>query len=147
MNVTQFNETLSAAGNVPVRFQLPSGDLIPEHYHVTEVGRIDKNFIDCGGTQRQSATCLLQTWTADDVDHRLDAVKLSKIMTMAKPILVSLELPVEVEYGSDVAARYAITEAVVNPRAVTFRLKGRQTECLAMEKCGLGECAPQKGCC
>jgi predicted transcriptional regulator len=32
-----------------VTFQLPDGTTVPEHFHVTEVGLITKNFIDCGG--------------------------------------------------------------------------------------------------
>ena len=32
-----------------IAFQLPNGDLVPAHFHVTEVGQISKRFIDCGG--------------------------------------------------------------------------------------------------
>ena len=35
-----------------IAFQLPNGDLVPGHFHVTEVGKITKNFIDCGKTQK-----------------------------------------------------------------------------------------------
>jgi hypothetical protein len=31
-----------------VTFLLPNGTYVPEHFHVTEVGLITKNFIDCG---------------------------------------------------------------------------------------------------
>ncbi len=36
-----------------ITFQLPNGELVPNHFHVTEVGKITKNFIDCGGTLRR----------------------------------------------------------------------------------------------
>ncbi|MEX2380661.1 MAG: DUF6428 family protein, partial [Vicingaceae bacterium] len=29
-----------------------NGELVPRHFHITEVGVIDKHFIDCGGTVR-----------------------------------------------------------------------------------------------
>ena len=35
-----------------IAFQLPNGELVPSHFHVTEVGKITKHFIDCGGTIR-----------------------------------------------------------------------------------------------
>jgi hypothetical protein len=34
--------------NIPVT----NGTTVPEHFHVTEVGLITKNFIDCGGKVR-----------------------------------------------------------------------------------------------
>ena len=43
--------TLSEIKNIlnkleTVAFTLPDGTLVPEHFHVTEVGLITKNFID-----------------------------------------------------------------------------------------------------
>ena len=35
-----------------IGFQLPDGSLVPSHFHVTEVGKVSKHFIDCGGTLR-----------------------------------------------------------------------------------------------
>ena len=35
-----------------IGFQLPNGELVPSHFHVTEVGKITKDFIDCGGKVR-----------------------------------------------------------------------------------------------
>ena len=32
-----------------ISFELPNGELVPNHFHVTEVGQITKDFIDCGG--------------------------------------------------------------------------------------------------
>jgi len=31
---------------------LENGTMVPEHFHVTEVGVVTKHFIDCGGTVR-----------------------------------------------------------------------------------------------
>lgn len=32
-----------------LRFLLPDGGFIPFHAHITEAGRMDKTFLDCGG--------------------------------------------------------------------------------------------------
>ncbi len=140
MNVEQIYRSLEHKGNAIVRFRLPSGQWIPEHFHVTEVGRIDKHFIDCGGTRRRSVSCLLQTWTADDVEHRLNADKLVKILMLALPVLETFDLPVDVEFGVDVAAQYSVIDVDESPGTITFVLEGKQTDCLARDKCGVGEC-------
>jgi hypothetical protein len=70
-----------------IRFVLPTGSKIPPHAHVTEVARMDKKFIDCGGTFRTETHCRLQTWFADDTDHRLTAGKLLAILKNLFPFL------------------------------------------------------------
>ena len=49
MTLEQIKEILPTLENV--EFQLENGTFVPEHFHVTEVGVIQKNFIDCGGTK------------------------------------------------------------------------------------------------
>ncbi len=41
-----------------VEFQLPNGDYIPPHFHVTEVGLNSKKFIDCGSNIRNTNCCI-----------------------------------------------------------------------------------------
>ena len=36
-----------------IGFELPNGELVASHFHVTEVGKITKHFIDCGGVERK----------------------------------------------------------------------------------------------
>jgi len=147
MKVAQFQQLLEQYPNAKLNFQLPNGQQIPSHFHVTEVGRIDKSFIDCGGTIRQLASCSIQIWTADDLDHRLAPNKLAGILTIAKPVLKSHDLPVEVEYGTAAAALYSISHAEAVFGDLTFFLAGKQTDCLAKDKCGVDTCSPKAGCC
>jgi hypothetical protein len=77
-----------------MHWMLPDKSFVPDHYHITEVGRLQKDFIDCGGTIRSLASCLLQIWVADDKDHRLQTTKLAKIMEVAGAVLKSDDLPV-----------------------------------------------------
>ena len=51
-----------------IAFQLPNGDLVPRHFHVTEVGTITKNFIDCGGTVRKEEVINFQLWNENDYE-------------------------------------------------------------------------------
>ena len=43
-----------------VHLMLPDHSFVPAHFHVTEVGRVHKDFIDCGGTVRSTTACVLQ---------------------------------------------------------------------------------------
>jgi hypothetical protein len=118
---------------------LPSGEFIPDHFHVTEVGRVDKDFIDCGGTRRIDSACVIQVWTANDVDHRLSASKLRKILGLGAVLGVS-NMRVEIEYGEDVASLYKLSHVEVTPGGLLFVLAGKKTDCLAPDKCGVGGC-------
>jgi hypothetical protein len=146
MNVQELVPILEFNSDATLRFQLPTGEFIPNHFHVTEIGRVEKNFIDCGGTRRQSVACMLQTWTANDFDHRLTAGKLAKIFKLAAAVLKATDLPVEVEYGPAVAGQYVLDKAEVTGAALHLVLAGKQTDCLAKDKSGVeGCCGPD--CC
>src|SRR3954451_9900168 len=93
MTVDQLVGVLTA-NPAQIHLMLPSGEFVPAHFHVTEVGRVQKDFIDCGGTTRSTTTCVLQVWVADDRDHRLDTTKLAKIVRLAAPLLKAGDLPV-----------------------------------------------------
>lgn len=147
MNIKKLTELLEANGDSPLFITLPSGESVPNHFHVTEVGHVYKTFIDCGGTCRESVSCLLQVWTAHDVEHRLTAGKLSKILKIAeKKEITSPDLPIEVEYGDKVASQYVLVDVEVTKKGLLFILIGKQTDCLAPDKCGVSKCA-NKGCC
>lgn len=140
MDVRQLRELLTANPSAGLHLMLPDGSFVPPHFHVTEVGRVQKDFIDCGGTVRSSTSCVLQVWVATDTDHRLDATKLAGILKMAAPLLKSDELPVEVEYEAGVVSQYPIAAAEVTPRGILFHLGTKHTDCLAPDKCGVEGC-------
>jgi hypothetical protein len=47
MKLSEIKQVLATVETV--NFELPNGTFVPEYFHVTEVGLITKNFIDCGG--------------------------------------------------------------------------------------------------
>ena len=77
MKLSKIKEILPSLENV--EFQLENGNFVPEHFHVTEVGQITKNFIDCGGVIRTERVVNFQLWNADDFEHRLKPKKLLHI--------------------------------------------------------------------
>jgi Family of unknown function (DUF6428) len=151
MNYQAFRDLLARHPKAELNFALPDGDLVPAHFHVTEVGRVSKDFIDCGGTRRSETSCRLQVWIASDTDHRLDATKLAAILTLAAPLFDADDPPVEVEYEGAVVSQYPVTDADVTPRGLLFQLGTKHTDCLAKDRCGVplatadGCAAP--GCC
>ena len=135
MKLHELKNVLAQNPAARVRFQLPNGDFAPAHSHVTEVARIDKRFIDCGGTLRTESLCRLQTWSADDVDHRLTAGKLTKIFTKAGEVLLTDDLEVDVEHEVGFITQFPLGAAEVTNNEIIFRLTERHTACLAMDKC------------
>ncbi|MGL5112608.1 MAG: DUF6428 family protein, partial [Flavobacterium sp.] len=69
-----------------VHFNLPDGTSVPEHFHVTEVGLVTKNFIDCGGTVRKETVVNFQLWDANDFEHRLKPQKLLNIIELSEKV-------------------------------------------------------------
>ena len=143
MNVNDLHNLLAAHPGERMHFMLPDKSFVPAHFHITEIGRVRKDFIDCGGTVRSATTCLLQVWVAHDVDHRLETTKLAKIMEIAQPLLGSDQLPVEIEYEGEAISQYPLGGAESTPAGLLFYLGSKHTACLAPEKCGVGG----TGCC
>lgn len=140
-----------------IAFQLPNGDLVPNHFHVTEVGRVTKNFIDCGGTVRNEEVANFQLWEADDYDHRLHPEKLTNIIELSEKVLNIADLDIEVEYQGATIGKYGLDFDGTN-----FLLTATKTDCLAKDNCGIPQekpkmklaqiqtqnaCSPESGCC
>jgi len=141
-----------------IAFQLPNGELVPNHFHVTEVGKITKHFIDCGGVVRNEEVVNFQLWNADDYDHRLHPEKLLNIIELSEKVLGIEDLEIEVEYQAETIGKFGLDFNGTN-----FVLTLKQTDCLAKDQCGIPEekpkkilselrpatnaCAPGSGCC
>ena len=54
------------------RLRLPDASSVPMSFHITEVGRVQKTFLDCGGQLRERTTCQLQVWVGEDFEHRIE---------------------------------------------------------------------------
>jgi hypothetical protein len=152
MKISEFKKHLLASPEHEMRFVLPDGDVIPLHAHVTEIGRVDKNFIDCGGAGRSLSCCTLQIWVAsNDEEHRFAPGKLAKVMEMATPLFRGDDLDIEVEYEDCSISQFPVLKAEVSDGVLTFQLGSKHTDCLAKEACGLtpanSESCSSGGCC
>lgn len=156
MNLSEVKNQLSTLESVS--FKLPNGTFVPEHFHVTEVGLVTKNFIDCGGTVRNETVVNFQLWDANDFEHRLKPKKLLDIITLSEKVLGIADLEIEVEYQDTTIGKYDLEFNGEN-----FELVNKQTNCLAQDKCGIpldklkvrlsettsqsNTCTPGGGCC
>ncbi|WNM17869.1 DUF6428 family protein [Flavobacterium capsici] len=153
MKLSEIKEVLKSVE--AVNFQLPDGTFVPEHFHVTEVGLVTKNFIDCGGTVRKETVVNFQLWDANDYDHKLKPQKLINIIELSQKTLGIDDFEIEVEYQNTTIGKYDLDFDGQN-----FQLLNKQTACLASDKCGtekpkvkLSEltadacCTPGGGCC
>jgi hypothetical protein len=155
MKLSEIKKHLSELNTIA--FQLPNGELVPNHFHVTEVGKITKNFIDCGGTVRNEEVVNFQLWNADDYDHRLHPEKLIHIIELSEKVLDIKDLEIEVEYQGQTIEKFGLDFDGTN-----FRLTSKQTDCLAKDNCGIPAekpkvklaeinnepcCAPDGNCC
>ena len=153
MKISQFAAHLEAHPEHELAFILPDGGRIPVHAHITEVGRVDKSFIDCGGTIRSVSSATLQAWVADDVDHRLAPGKLASVLEMSKTLFRGEDLDVEIEYEDGFISQFPVIDGGAEGNCVYFRLGTKHTDCLAKDIClpggpkVEGACCAGSGCC
>ena len=157
MKISEFKNRLENVENFTI--QLPNGTMIPAHFHITEMGLLTKNFIDCGNTIREEKYITFQVWLAGDLDHRLEPSKVFKIINASKNLIGDADLELEVEYQ---------TESTIGKFGLDFAngkfiLTPKETTCLANDHCGIpmdkikasiGEikekaacCTPDSSCC
>ena len=160
MILSELKSLLAAHPDHVFRLLLPDGEPVPVSFHITEVGRVHKTFLDCGGTPRETITCQLQVWVGKDYDHRIETGKMAGILEKGKPMLPDESVPVEIEYEDRVISQYTIESHELTGDAVILKLAHKHTECLAPELCGLqmpdlrlpaiggkSNCCGPSGCC
>lgn len=156
----RFSEVKEALNKIEsVVFQLPNNSFVPAHFHITEVGLITKNFIDCGGVVRQEKIINFQLLEANDFEHRLVPSKLLGIIEKSESIFNFDDLDIEVEYQTDTIGKFGL-----DFDGISFQLTNKKTACLAEDACGIlpskqkiklvelssnstSSCTPGSGCC
>lgn len=147
-----------------IDFELPNGEMVASHYHLSELGNFTKTFMDCGGKIRIEHTVNFQLWTADDTHHRFTAEKLQGIIRLAEDKISLRDGDIEIEYqGANTIEKYRLAFTGSH-----FKLMPTTTACLAdnqscvtpehtetKPKVNLGDlvakkqntCTPGGGCC
>ena len=147
MSLEVFRQALAANPSLGLRFRLPTGGLTPIHLHLTEVARVEKRFIDCGGTVRTEVTARLQLWAADDTDHRVDCAKALQVLSRGAELVGSTALPLEAEYDFPLLTVFPVLGSVVEGRERIFLLGAKHADCLAPAICVPKSGQPGSGCC
>jgi len=157
MKLSEFKTSLEQVSVFSI--QLPNGALVPAHFHITEMGLLTKNYIDCGNTVREEKQITFQVWFAGDLEHRLAPSKVFKIIDASKNLIGVQDLELEVEYQME----STIGKFGMEFANGTFILTPKETTCLAQDHCGIppekmkvsiGEwkvktscCTPESNCC
>lgn len=113
-------------------FVLPDGEKVPSHFHLTELGRTTKDFVDCGGKMRSESQAILQLWVASDYSHRLSPDKLLEIIEMGEKHWDLETLEVQVEFQLSTKSIYGLKH-----EGGQFHLTPVHTDCLAESACGI----------
>ena len=145
MKIQELQRSLQDHPDSFPRFVLPDGHYIPAQAHITEVGHVVKNFIDCGGMTGKEEKVVLQTHVGNDSKHRLRSDRFAKILELGKRVLPSPELEVDVEYDCCVVSQYPITEARPAGEHLDLILGRSRTQCRPRER-GKPETAPDTCC-
>lgn len=157
MKLSDFKNVLSSIEKIS--FRMPNGKFVEDHIHVTEVGMLNKQFIDCGGVVRNESKVGFQLWKDDkDIDHRLSSEKLLNIIFLSEEKLNIIDEEIELEYQAETIGKYG-----VEFNGFEFVLTNKKTACLAEDNCGIplvkqkvllsdlqsnsSSCDPQSGCC
>ena len=153
MKLSTFKKTISELDTL--KFQLPDGHFVPAHFHITEVGNLTRNYIDCGGIVRQENKISIQLWVASDNDHRLKPDKVLDILKLAEKQFELSNIDVEVEYQQSTIGRFKLAFD-----GSVYQLINTHTTCLAQDKCGISQekprvrltpkglsCNPESNCC
>jgi len=155
MKVKELVEVLKAQASIG--FVLPNGNTVPAHFHITEMGLVLKNYVDCGGKMRNERSATFQLWVAGDTDHRMTSQKFMGIIAIADGLYGIQDLEVQVEYQQETIGVFDL-----NYNGEKFILQSKQTACLAEDACGIpvskqkvslsqlgdsNQCTPGGGCC
>jgi len=155
MKLSQIKELLREMDSLA--FRLPDGQEVPRHFHLTEIGKVTKEFIDCGGNHRRDQAVNFQLFHAQDHEHRLAPQKLLQIIERSEKSLALDDLQIEVEYQGRTLEKFNL-----DFDGTHFLLTAKHTDCLAKDSCGIPSqkpglamadlgssqgCSPKTGCC
>lgn len=154
MKLSEFKNHLLSAD--PLIFVQSNGNVVPLHFHITEAGLVNKQFIDCGGVVRSEKNISLQLWVAHDYDHRMNSAKVLSIIEKFEGTFGTSDEELEIEYQMDTIGKYGLT---FDGRR--FVLIPKHTNCLAPNACGIPPekqkvslaalqnncCSPEGNCC
>ena len=134
MKLTELQNVLDAHPLAVPRFVLPDGGHIPVHAHITEVGHVIRNFIDCGGLTGTEEKIVLQTHVGRDISHRLRSDRFARILRLGNQVVPNPDLEVNIEYDCCAVSQYPIKQARPTGDYLDLTLARGRTQCRARER-------------
>lgn len=154
MKLSEFKKHLEKTNEFQI--QLPNGNFVPKHFHITEMGIINKKYTDCGNTFREENYFTFQLWYSVDTWHQLTSEKVLKIISGIEKNTNVGDNDILVEYQDE----NTIGKFGLEFNGENFELTPTKTTCLAQDNCGIPTekikkslkelsscCTPESGCC
>lgn len=134
MNTQKFIEQLESNPELKTSFYFMDKQLVPDHYHITEIKNIISESVDCGKTKHIEKLTVVQLWaTNEDIGkHQLYNNKIGTIFQGIDNALgLNKEAEILFEYGDaqNRTASYKIENIVVEDNALVVTLYVPKTEC------------------
>ena len=149
LSYQEFISLLQKNSDLLLTFYLPDKQKISEHFHLTEVGFVQGNFVDCGGVGRIEKSVQLQLWLGKDKAHFINPeafLKILKIVEQKNPDATSYyNKKLLIEYDHGTVIRYEIGSYQIRNGYLEFFLTSQKTECRAMSRAACGQ--KQSACC
>ncbi len=155
MNLAEFTSALSEQTSA-ISILLPTGAEVPAHFHITDVGVITHDMIDCGGQHSTTQHVQAQLWLGEDTEHRMSAKTLSGILGASQSIFDKFagieSAPVHIEYQlNSTISKYMVESVESGCCGVTIHLSNVHAVCLELERnpesTMCGNDANSSGCC
>ena len=134
MKTKEFTQIIGQHPNKQTSFWYNSQQLVPNHYHITEIKKNTTESVDCGKTIHRENTTIVQLWSeeADIATHQLNNTKIASIFAgMDARLKLHQEADIIFEFGDDNnrTSNYKIEKVDVLDEALIFHLYVPQTEC------------------
>ncbi|MFC6591529.1 DUF6428 family protein [Deinococcus lacus] len=168
VTTADFLEALRVQPQRPLEFWLHGERLVGAGYHLTEIGAVSTEAVDCGGKVDRWRETVIQLLDGTPEEAKNGFMTTRKALAIYERVAGKISLdeaaPVRFEYGNAerVAVRYGVDRLEVTEERVTVHLSLPGVQCKAGDVCGLpgglvtasGElsvlgatCEPGGGCC
>ncbi|MFC6616952.1 DUF6428 family protein [Deinococcus radiophilus] len=167
LSTAEFLAALQVQPQRPLEFWLHGERLVGAGYHLTEIGAVSVEAVDCGGTVNRWRETVFQLMDGTPEEAQRGWMTTRKALAIIErvtaKITLDLSAPARFEYGSLTrpALRYGVERLELGPERLTVHLSLPGVQCKAGDVCGLpaglvvadsgltvaGSCEQGGGCC
>lgn len=143
LSTAQFVEALRVQPQRPLEFWLDGARLVPAGYHLTEIGAVKVEAVDCGGAVNRWRETVFQLMDGTPAEAERGFMTTRKALAIYERVAGKIKLdesaPARLEYGNLTrpALRYGIARLELRPERLTVHLSLPGVQCKAGDVCGL----------